>query len=145
MRQMWLSWSTPSTGRYLFLSQAHYQGCHESQVGFWNVGRNLHGGKGAHARKKSIELTRGARAWCLGWMQSQAWGWGKRGRGTTRLRCLLSPNVLSFHCCTSTVLANRQNLKLVQKDGFLISILPLFFPSDFIPLSYFPELIAEVF
>lgn len=145
MRQMWLSWSTPNTGRYLFLSQAHYRGCHESQVGFWNVGRNPCVGKGARAWKKSIGLTRGAHAWRLGWRQRQARGWGKKGWGTTRLRCLLSPNVLSFHCCTSTVLAHRQSLKLVQKDGFLISIPPLFFPSDFILLSYFPKLIAEVF
>lgn len=57
-RWMWASWSTPSTERHLFISQAHYWGHHEIQVGFWNVGRSLHGCKWEWAWKKDIGLTR---------------------------------------------------------------------------------------
>lgn len=126
MRHMWVSWSTPSTGRYLFLSQAHYWGCHGIQVGFWNVGRNPHGGKWACALKKGIGLTRQTHVWQSGWRQHQA-----QGVRQEEQRNLLSPNALSFHHCTSNVLVHRQSLKLVWKDGYLF---PYYNSTSFLPI-----------
>lgn len=148
MRQMWVSWSTPSTGRYLFLSQAHYWGCHAIQVGFWNMGRSQLGSKWACARRKGIGLTGGVHAWHSGWRQRQAQGMRQEEQRhhsptlpvVTERTVLPSPHE---HCAHSQV-KSEASLERPETCS-LTTVLPIFFPSNFMPLNYFPKRVAEVF
>lgn len=145
MRQMWMSWSTPSTGRYLFLSQAHYCSCHGIQVEFWNLGRNPHGSKvnGHVPERRALGSPGDLMTATLALWLEVILGTGLRQEAQKRLCYLLSAHVLFFHLqehCSCSQAKSETRLK----DGCLF---PYYSYTSFLPIRLhairvFPELVV---